>query len=162
MKHQAGEPDSSLAAGNDALARGAWREARSRFAKALESDDLVGALEGLSWAFWWLDEPEDCIATRERAFRAYRQRGDVRGSARMALWLGDDHNEFFGAGAVADGWFRRAARLLHGAEACPEHGWLWAFERDMQALLTAELQTRMEPITGLLEAAQNDTTGQQE
>ena len=40
-------------------------------------------------------------------------------------------------------------------------GWLWAFERDMQALLTAELQTRMEPITGLLEAAQNDTTGQQ-
>jgi len=32
----------------------------------------------------------------------------------------------------------------------------------MQALLTAELQTRMEPIPGLLEAAQNDTTGQQE
>lgn len=41
-------------------------------------------------------------------------------------------------------------------------GWLWAFERDMQALLMAELQARMEPITGLLEAAQNDTTGQQE
>ncbi len=41
-------------------------------------------------------------------------------------------------------------------------GWLWAFERDMQALLMAELQARVEPITGLLEAAQNDTTGQQE
>lgn len=41
-------------------------------------------------------------------------------------------------------------------------GWLWAFERDMQTLLMAELQARMEPITGLLEAAQNDTTGQQE
>lgn len=43
-----------------------------------------------------------------------------------------------------------------------EGGWLWAFERDMQALLMAELQVRMAPITGLLEAAQNDTTGPQE
>ena len=41
-------------------------------------------------------------------------------------------------------------------------GWLWAFEQDMHALLLAEMQVRMLPITGLLEAAHNEKTGQQE
>lgn len=41
-------------------------------------------------------------------------------------------------------------------------GWLWAFEQDMQALLLAEMQVRLLPITGLLEAAHNEKTGQQE
>lgn len=41
-------------------------------------------------------------------------------------------------------------------------GWLWAFEQDMQALLLAEMQVRLQPITGLLEAAHNEKTGRQE
>ncbi|MDP3226470.1 MAG: DUF3348 family protein [Acidovorax sp.] len=41
-------------------------------------------------------------------------------------------------------------------------GWLWAFEQDLQALLIAELQVRLLPITGLLEAAHNEKTGLQE
>ena len=41
-------------------------------------------------------------------------------------------------------------------------GWLWAFEQDMQALLLAEMQLRLQPITGLLEAAHHEKTGQQE
>lgn len=41
-------------------------------------------------------------------------------------------------------------------------GWLWAFEQDMQALLLAEMQVRLLPITGLLEAAHHEKTGQQE
>ncbi|HQS21700.1 MULTISPECIES: DUF3348 family protein [unclassified Acidovorax] len=41
-------------------------------------------------------------------------------------------------------------------------GWLWAFEQDLQALLLAEMQARLQPIYGLLEAARNDKTGQQE
>lgn len=41
-------------------------------------------------------------------------------------------------------------------------GWLWAFEQDLQALLLAEMQVRLQPITGLLEAAYNQKTGQQE
>jgi ATP/maltotriose-dependent transcriptional regulator MalT len=45
----------------------------------------------------------------------------------MALWLGDDHNEFHGAGAVAEGWFNRAGRLL-GELDCPERGWLTVFD----------------------------------
>ena len=38
-------------------------------------------------------------------------------------------------------------------------GWLWAFEQDLQALLIAELQVRLLPITGLLDAAHNEKTG---
>lgn len=34
-------------------------------------------------------------------------------------------------------------------------GWLHAFERDLQALLLAEMHVRLEPILGLLEAARN-------
>ncbi|MFN3437602.1 MAG: DUF3348 family protein [Acidovorax sp.] len=38
-------------------------------------------------------------------------------------------------------------------------GWLWAFEQDLQALLIAELQVRLLPISGLLDAAHNEKTG---
>ena len=41
-------------------------------------------------------------------------------------------------------------------------GWLWDSERNLQALLLAEMQVRLQPITGLLEAAHNETTGRQE
>ncbi|MFT4242684.1 MAG: DUF3348 family protein [Acidovorax sp.] len=34
-------------------------------------------------------------------------------------------------------------------------GWLATFERDLQALLLAEMHVRLEPVTGLLEAARN-------
>lgn len=33
-------------------------------------------------------------------------------------------------------------------------GWLWAFEQDLQALLLAEMQVRLQPIMGLLQALQ--------
>lgn len=41
-------------------------------------------------------------------------------------------------------------------------GWLHAFERDMQALLLAEMHVRLQPITGLLEAARNENMERQE
>jgi hypothetical protein len=42
-------------------------------------------------------------------------------------------------------------------------GWLAAFEQDLQALLQAEMQVRLQPIMGLLEAAHNENrTGNQE
>lgn len=41
-------------------------------------------------------------------------------------------------------------------------GWLYAFERDMQALLLAEMHVRLQPIMGLLEAARNEYMERQE
>jgi ATP/maltotriose-dependent transcriptional regulator MalT len=46
----------------------------------------------------------------------------------MAIWLASDCIEFRGEVAVASGWRRRAARLLHGLPASPEHGWLTLHE----------------------------------
>ncbi|WP_432885896.1 LuxR C-terminal-related transcriptional regulator [Kribbella sp. CA-245084] len=117
-----------LAAGRAALTRGAWSAARGQFERALETATTAEALEGLSWATWWLEDVPACLDAREQAYRLYRKADDARAAARMALWLGDDHNEFRGAGAVAEGWFNRAARLLEELEACPELGWLRVFE----------------------------------
>lgn len=120
--------DEAVAAGQVALSDGAWSVARARFDAALEVAETPEALEGLSWATWWLEDVALCLDARERAYRLYRQAGDARGAARMALWLGDDHNEFHGGAAVAEGWFNRAARLLDELESCPEQGWLTVFE----------------------------------
>ena len=117
-----------LAAGRAALARGAWEQARSRSEAAVAAGAGPEAHEAVSWAAWWLEDVEVCLDARERAYLGYRERGERRAAARMALWLGDDHAEFRGAHAVATGWLARAARLLESVESCPEHGWLAVFE----------------------------------
>jgi LuxR family transcriptional regulator, maltose regulon positive regulatory protein len=110
--------------GEAALARAAWREARAIFEEELEAQETVDALEGLSWAAWWVEDVPVCIEARERAYRLSRRQGDVRRAAMLAIWLGDDYLVLRGERAIANGWFQRAARLLEGLEQCPEHGWL--------------------------------------
>ena len=103
------------------LRAGRWESARAAFEAAEATAD---ALEGLSWAAWWLDDAETVFAAREQAYRLYRQEGDAAGAARMATWLAADELDFHGAEAVASGWLQRARRLLDGLEPGPEHGWL--------------------------------------
>jgi ATP/maltotriose-dependent transcriptional regulator MalT len=118
---------SALTAGQTALSMGAWTEAYARFRESLAARETPEALEGLSWATWWLEDVAACLEARERAYHRYRDAGDRRGAARMALWLGDDHAGFLGAYAVAEGWHGRAARILAELDPCPEHGWLGVF-----------------------------------
>jgi DNA-binding NarL/FixJ family response regulator len=68
----------------------------------------------------------------------YRSAGDLRGAARMALWISDDHLEFLGAEPIAHGWIQRAERILERLEPCAEHGWLDAFR--------AHLALRQDPV----------------
>jgi LuxR family transcriptional regulator, maltose regulon positive regulatory protein len=110
--------------GEAALARGAWDEARAIFEQELEAGETVEALEGLSWAAWWVEDAPVCFDARERAYRLRRQSGDMRRAAMLALWLADDHLVLRGERAIANGWFQRAARLLEGLKPSPEHGWL--------------------------------------
>jgi LuxR family maltose regulon positive regulatory protein len=116
-----------LHAGRAALARGDWEQARASFDAALAVDESAEAWEGRSWAAWWLDDVALCLDARERAYRTYRAGGDGRGAARTALWIGDDHLEFRGEAAIANGWFQRAERILDELEPAPEHGWLAVF-----------------------------------
>jgi DNA-binding CsgD family transcriptional regulator/tetratricopeptide (TPR) repeat protein len=118
----------SVAEGRKALERGAWQEARERFAAASQSEDSGEAWEGLGWAGYWLHDAETTLGARERAFQAYRASDDVRGAGRVAAWLAADFLEFRGDHAVAGGWLERAHRLLDGVPAGADHGWLAVIE----------------------------------
>jgi len=74
-----------LRAGWALLAEGRWEAARASFAEALALGETPEALEGLSWAAWWLDDAEWVFEARERAYRLYRRHGDAAAAARMAL-----------------------------------------------------------------------------
>jgi LuxR family maltose regulon positive regulatory protein len=112
------------AAGQAALARGDWEQARLVFEALQPTEETPDALEGLALAAWWLDRADLVFDARERAYRGYRERGDTRGAARMAVWLAWDTAAFRGEHAVANGWLQRARRLLESVSDSPEHAWL--------------------------------------
>lgn len=73
---------------------------------------------------FWLEDGVGTIAARERAYRLYRAGGDRAGAARMAIFLAEDSFVFRSALAVANGWLRRAERLLAGLPPSFEHALL--------------------------------------
>jgi LuxR family maltose regulon positive regulatory protein len=133
----------AVAAGWSELRRARWDPARVCFEEALAAEESPEALEGLSWAAWWLDDAAAVFARRERAYRLYRERSDAAGAARMATWLAVDHLDFHGAWSVAAGWLRRAHRLLDPLEPGPEHGWL-AFQEGYLAHAAGDTATASE------------------
>ncbi len=116
-KGRSAAPDSTslVDTGTDALSRGAWEDARHAFERALERHEDARALEGLGLAAWWLDMTTTVFDSRERAYRLYREQGDARSAARVAVWLGWDYAAFRGESAVARGWFGLARELLYCA-----------------------------------------------
>ncbi len=106
------------------LHKGRWEAARAAFEQQVTLRRAPDALEGLSWAAWWLDDAETVFEARQAAYTLYRQIGRPADAARMATWLAVDQLDFRGAAAVANGWLRRAGRLLDGLPTCPDHGWL--------------------------------------
>lgn len=132
--------ESWVAAGEAALARGAWAEARVRFEAAVAAAEPPRGWEGLSWAGWWQGDQETTMAARERAYRAYRRAGDQRGAARMAMWLASDHLDFRGDDAVAWAWLRRGRALIGAYEQCAEHGFITLLEADI-ALANSDPET---------------------
>ena len=120
------QPVDDLTAGRVALDAGDWAEAQRAFERLLAIEDTPEALEGLGLAAWWLNLGEVVFDARERAFRAYRHRGDQNAAARMAVWLAWDSAAFRGEEGVAKGWLQRARRLLDGRPDSPEHAFLAA------------------------------------
>jgi DNA-binding CsgD family transcriptional regulator len=65
------------------------------------------------------------VRLRERAFAAWRGRGELRRPAFLAGYhLAFDHAALFGDDAVAQGWLERAIHLVEEAGDCPEAGWV--------------------------------------
>jgi DNA-binding NarL/FixJ family response regulator len=120
--------------GREALARGAWEDARAAFERELAREESPEALEGLGLTCWWLDRGDRIFETRERSYTLYRERGERASAARLAIWLAWDYSAFRGEGTVANGWLRRAHRLLDGLPDTPEHAFL-ALREGIFALL---------------------------
>jgi len=129
-----------VAAGWEALSRGAWEEALALLAGM---DDDPEAVEGMGVAHWWLDHADETFETRERASRLYRERGDRVGAARVASALAWDSILFGGRTAVARGWLDRAARLLEDEEPRPEHAWLAIREAEVALATGAPAEAQL-------------------
>ena len=80
------QPVDNLTASREALNAGAWADAQQAFERVLAIEEIPEALEGLGLAAWWLNRSEIVFDARERAFRAYRHRGDQNAAARVAVW----------------------------------------------------------------------------
>jgi DNA-binding NarL/FixJ family response regulator len=132
-----------LNGGQEALARGAWEEARTCFEAALSQQTTPEALEGLGMAAWWQDDATVTFDARKRAYHLYRQHGDNQGAARMATYLAHDYYSFRGEYAIANGWFQRAHRLLEGLDLVPEQGLLAIYEGGLALLLHNDTATAL-------------------
>ena len=110
--------------GRVALAAGDLDDAASAFRDAIELEDLPLArmlLGGLCYAD---DSFEEARRHWETAFRGFRDGGDLRGAARVAINLVDLYSSALGNAAAGRGWMGRATRLLDRVGPCVEWGYL--------------------------------------
>lgn len=117
------QPANLIKAGHAALDSAKWEEAREAFGAALGREETPEALEGLGWATWWLGDVRGSHLLLERAYAAYRGRGDLRHSATLATRLSRVYSLVYGNASASAGWLARAERLLDEAGPCPERGW---------------------------------------
>jgi tetratricopeptide (TPR) repeat protein len=123
--------DEVLAGGRLALQRGAWEEARAVFAALAGSDGGPEAYEGLGAAAIAQGDLTAGFAAHEQAYRRFRECGDARGAGRVAAQLAWNYFNLRGEPAIANGWIRRAHRLLDALQPCVEQGRLALAEGDV-------------------------------
>jgi class 3 adenylate cyclase len=113
-----------MEAARQAIERFAWDEA-ARLLHGLDGAGGLSAdgLERLANAEWWLGNLASCIGIRERAYELLSKSGDRRGAARVALGLATNYSAKL-ASSRAQGWHRRAIRLLQDEPDCVERGYL--------------------------------------
>jgi tetratricopeptide (TPR) repeat protein len=139
--------------GRRAFVEGKWQQAFDLFARA-DREGSVGPeeLEALGEAALWTGHHPESVVARERAHHAYLEAGDRRAAARVALALASNHG-IRQQSAMAEGWFRTAARLLHEEPEGPDHGFL-AFVAAMVLFEAGELDGCFEQARRVLEVGQ--------
>lgn len=130
-----------LVAARSAFAERRWPEAHETLARLADEADLEPEdQERLADAAFWLGRMGEVIRVRRRSFTAYKDAGDHISAARMALHLHADHSQLLEA-SMADGWLRRATRLLDGTSPSAEHAGLGraAINADSHAVTSTKL-----------------------
>ena len=113
-----------LEAGRSAMDRHAWAEALPLLKQAEAAGDLdAEGLEMLADAAWWMAQPADSLAARERAYAAFVAAGNKRRAARAAIRLAHE-NANKQAMSAAQAWFGRAEKMVEGDEDSAEYGHL--------------------------------------
>jgi DNA-binding CsgD family transcriptional regulator len=111
-----------LAQAEAAFREADWQGAVAACEDALaESPDDPDALDLLAQARWFQGHITEALELRERAYAGFCGRGDDAAAARVALWLMVEYAGSRDAPAIANGWFRRAERLLADAESSVAH-----------------------------------------
>jgi DNA-binding CsgD family transcriptional regulator len=98
--------------GFQAMAAGEWRAARDAFSAVLAVAEIPEALFGLAQALFWLGDIAGTIGSCEKAYAAFRRRGDSMLAAGAALSLVGYNKGYLGNTAAARGWLSRAARII--------------------------------------------------
>lgn len=113
-----------LEAGRDALRRHDWEEAYEHLSAA-QAAGVCGPLdlEGLAKSAWWTGRRDRSIEAWERAYAGHVARDDKQRAALCALALRRLHTEAFNS-SMANGWLRRAERLVEGEPQGSAHGHL--------------------------------------
>jgi ATP/maltotriose-dependent transcriptional regulator MalT len=117
-------PDKMVSSAREAFRRhdwpgayGAYQDARA--AGALLPEDLAA----LADAAWWIGHVGEAMEVYEEAWRIYRETGQSRAAAMIALTIGYTR-AMRGEMAIASGWIARSARLLRDEPDCAERGFL--------------------------------------
>jgi ATP/maltotriose-dependent transcriptional regulator MalT len=115
--------DANLLAVRDALSRHDWQRGydAARAAQCLDPSEDAERLDLLADSAWWLGRLEECIESRQSAFHGYEELGDHRSAGQCALWL-YEHHCMRAQPSIANGWLRRARRLLDGDSECLAFG----------------------------------------
>ena len=104
--------ESQVGAGFQAMTAGDWGGARDTFSAVLVVAEVPEALFGLANALFWLGDIAGTIANCEKAYAAFRRRGDLMFAAGAALSLVGYNKGYLGNTAAARGWLSRAARII--------------------------------------------------
>ncbi|HZN14940.1 MAG TPA: response regulator transcription factor [Acidimicrobiales bacterium] len=121
-----------LAAVRHALSRQDWQAAfDAATATEVRSPEVEAErADLLAEAAWWLGRLDDCIASREVAYRTFDELGETRKAGQCAVWLWE-HNAIGARPAIAGAWLRRARRALDGDTQCVAYGTLLLREAEV-------------------------------
>jgi class 3 adenylate cyclase/predicted negative regulator of RcsB-dependent stress response len=116
--------DARLREARSAVADRAWKRAFDLLS-ALDSESGLEPedTEDLAKAAYWTGDSDRSIATREKAYAAYIERGDDERAALCALTLRREYISRL-QDSVAAGWLTRAERLLDNYPGSTAHGYL--------------------------------------
>ena len=107
----------------DAAARGDVPGAIELLRECVVAADVPDAHRLLGALSYANDHLDDARVEWEHAFRGYRDAGDLRNAARVAMGLAELHSGSLGNRATGSGWLERARRLLEQAGPCVEWGY---------------------------------------